>query len=841
MTIKQLLRKLLKREWFRKYLFHNRAFLFLKSFFIITGVSIIIVTLIYTPLRINNKNFIPNTNADSGFQIKTGYYLGTGSSQNINIGFQPELVLIKGSTTAGSVLKTTAMTTESLSFLTIVPGASNTNNQLSFINNGFSVETNNALNKSGVIYTYIAMVGSNCTSSGVFCVGSYVGDGTSSRPIISEFSPDLIWVTSPTDFEGNFRTSEMADNEGAYFRAGATNKTGILFKTLQANSFTVGLTNNALNTQYNFVVFNKSLGGLEVGSYTGNGVAGREISGLGFAPRFVFTKRLSTSNPIFTIDELSGTVLSLNQDATSVGISELTDDGFTLTNSLYSNGINTKYIWFAFGSKQTFEMKEEPFTMKTGSYTGNGSVQTITNIGFDPDLIFVKSHDVDSLGSVFKTSLDIDSNSFSVGYNANSLTSGITQLGPDSFSVGSDASVNSLNVTYEYVAFGNATTPYKKGSDSFIMGLYTGNSQFSRKISTVGKFNFFATKKRNNTTEAVFKTSVMDDNTSAFFSNVANNTNGAYIKNFVSDGILLNNNTRINQLDSEYVWFAFKESQFFKVGSYIGDGISDKEINTVGFKSDWIFIKKSTNSSGVHRSSSVTLLGDISQYFIGINNGTDLIKSFLANGFSLGSSAYVNANSGLYNYVAWKKPDNSSGTLNVSIVDTSENEVINPIMEMSLIGYSSNNQVSTGQLGTVNQKIRISNTTNSTAWSVSLAALDGPNSLWGSDLEIYDFNDPASDVNDGGDIDGVGGQMSVDSSGGVITPQTGCSLSGINLGGSSYFSEGVYDSVTLVSASSGAGTNCYWDLSNILIQQTIPKDQAVGSYELPMVITIVAS
>ena len=48
------------------------------------------------------------------------------------------------------------------------------------------------------------------------------------------------------------------------------------------------------------------------------------------------------------------------------------------------------------------------------------------------------------------------------------------------------------------------------------------------------------------------------------------------------------------------------------------------------------------------------------------------------------------------------------------------------------------------------------------------------------------------------------------------------------------------DSITLVTAGSTSGTNCYWDMTGITVSQTIPLEQAVASYTIDMTLTVTA-
>lgn len=184
----------------------------------------------------------------------------------------------------------------------------------------------------------------------------------------------------------------------------------------------------------------------------------------------------------------------------------------------------------------------------------------------------------------------------------------------------------------------------------------------------------------------------------------------------------------------------------------------------------------------------------------------------------------------------------STGSLSVDIVDSGGSSVSSPSMVMSAIAVSFTSQTATGTFGTSSEKVRVTNTTGTATWTLSIAATSGATALWDSAGTDYDFNDPTAGAGDGGDADSVGGQLTLNASAGTVTPQSGCSTTGITKGSSTGFSQGVTDSITLLTAGSTADTNCYWDLTGISISQTIPREQpAASDYDINMTVTVAAS
>jgi len=181
----------------------------------------------------------------------------------------------------------------------------------------------------------------------------------------------------------------------------------------------------------------------------------------------------------------------------------------------------------------------------------------------------------------------------------------------------------------------------------------------------------------------------------------------------------------------------------------------------------------------------------------------------------------------------------SAGTLTVDIVDVDGNPVASPSMAMGAVTFSFNYQTANGTFGVSTEKIRVENTTANPQWNLTIAANGGSTAFWDSAGTDYDFNDPTADAGDGGDADSLGGQMTIDASGGTLGGT--CSATDITKGSSASFSEGATDSITLLTAGASADTSCYWDLTSVSISQTIPAEQpAASDYSINMTLTVTA-
>lgn len=84
--------------------------------------------------------------------------------------------------------------------------------------------------------------------------------------------------------------------------------------------------------------------------------------------------------------------------------------------------------------------------MRTGRYIGNGSTKTISNIGFTPDLVLIKS-DTTAGAMVFKSNSMHDLNT-SYLTTATVDAAGIMKLNETGFLLTNSVLVNSANVGY---------------------------------------------------------------------------------------------------------------------------------------------------------------------------------------------------------------------------------------------------------------------------------------------------------------------------------------------------------------------------------------------------------
>ena len=104
---------------------------------------------------------------------------------------------------------------------------------------------------------------------------------------------------------------------------------------------------------------------------------------------------------------------------------------------------------------------------------------------------------------------------------------------------------------------------------------------------------------------------------------------------------------------------------------------------------------------------------------------------------------------------------------------------------------------------------------------------------------VLSYNKLTGDCYSGMDTDSYAGRLSINPSTATATPIAGCSVAGGSFGTNASFSESV-NSITLVNAINSE-TNCYWDLANFGISQTIPAGTGIDNYSLSLTITVTAN
>lgn len=280
--------------------------------------------------------------------------------------------------------------------------------------------------------------------------GSYTGDGSAAKAITGlGGTPDVVIIKgSDAGDSAIIRISTMLNGRSkAMSMANTLYTNGIL--SFDADGFTVGDNSNVNKTggTYYYQAFGGGDGSVVVGSYVGNGTDNRSITGIGFQPRFMIVCPRGDYRVQFRTASVGGedtTYQFTGVSGWSNRIQAFEADGFQIgtSNTVNASGITYHYAAWNDG------------IIRTGSYTGNGSSQSITGVGISSEYVIIKARS--SVSPVHRS--DKLPGSWSQRFvGLVNITTAITSLDADGFSVGSSNHVNTSGTEYHYIAF-NGTT-----------------------------------------------------------------------------------------------------------------------------------------------------------------------------------------------------------------------------------------------------------------------------------------------------------------------------------------------------------------------------------------------
>ena len=247
----------------------------------------------------------------------------------------------------------------------------------------------------------------------------------------------------------------------------------------------------------------------------------------------------------------------------------------------------------------------------TKLYTGNGSTQSITGVGFQPDWVWIKSRGDTS----WHRSLDVVRGATKELYQnessaENTEANGLTSFDSNGFSIGSNNGYNNNGVNFaswNWKAGGTASsntdgsitsTVSANTTSGFSIVSYTGNLTAN---ATVGHSLGVAPAMIiiKNRTDAVDWFVYHKNLTSTY--NVKLNTTdaefgGAYIFDSTSSTFKLRDHNVVNGSGDNMIAYCFAEKQgFSKFGSYTGNGNADGTFVYLGFKPAWVMFRSTSS------------------------------------------------------------------------------------------------------------------------------------------------------------------------------------------------------------------------------------------------------
>jgi len=313
-------------------------------------------------------------------------------------------------------------------------------------------------------------------------------------------------------------------------------------------------------------------------------------------------------------------------------------------------------------------------------YTGNGSTQSITGVGFQPDLTWLKRRSADGYHFWTDAVRGVTKTIYSNVTDAEvTKSNGLTAFGTDGFTVGSDADINGngqTHVGWSWLA-SNTTASNTDGSitstvsanttSGFSIVSYTGTGSagtIGHGLSSVPKI--IIVKNRSSTTDWYVYTE-MTNNTHSMLLNSTSAKVGPYSDNW-------NNTSPTSSVFSvgsssstggasgnNMIAYCFAEKKgFSKFGSYTGNGSTDGSFCYLGMKPKFIMIKRTDSTGdwviydGVKEPYNV-----IDTYLEANSSNADVTLAvreldILSNGFKVrGTNVSINASGSPYIYMAF--------------------------------------------------------------------------------------------------------------------------------------------------------------------------------------------
>ena len=281
----------------------------------------------------------------------------------------------------------------------------------------------------------------------------------------------------------------------------------------------------------------------------------------------------------------------------------------------------------------TFTPTPPPMRLYVSSYVGdNAASHPITGVGFQPDVVIIKSSA--NRASVIRTSTMGGTVSKIIGSTGPLDANCILSLNVDGFTVGSSQDVNKKNDTYYYAAM-------KAGSDLSV-GSYGGNGS-SQQITGVG-FQPVWVVTLGDGADSVFRPGPLSGDNSYLMTGTTKFANG--IQALQADGFQVGNSPTVNTLGSTYHYIAWAASPQVSTGSYPGTGAAH-DITGIGFQPLMAWVKRDDAQVGVWRPASVGFI-DRTLYWGTTVAATLRITSLLADGFQVGTNVQVNNSGSLY-------------------------------------------------------------------------------------------------------------------------------------------------------------------------------------------------
>ncbi len=422
--------------------------------------------------------------------------------------------------------------------------------------------------------------------------------------------------------------------------------------------------------------------------YTGTGVSGLQVTGVGFKPDFVWLKERNSVENHNLYDSSRGVQKFLasnntNQEGTGTQrLQSFDNDGFTLGNDNECNESGVKYVAWCWkanggnkstnndGSIQSEVQANNTLGFSIVQFTGSGSNATVGHgLSSAPDYIIMTNRTRPGYGWYVYNSASGPTKNMVLNTqdaeatNATAWNNGATTA--TTFSLGTETGTNSGSFPYIAYCFTNTPGFSKAGS-------YTGNASDDGPVVNLGFSPAFLMIKTT-VTDSWFmvdnKRETVNPRGDRLFADsdaVETSEPGAQI-DFLTAGFKIRGSGggqgQVNSSGTTYIYLAFAAAlpsttptlaNSFKTILYTGTGAANRAVTGVGFSPGLVWMK---GRSQVDNHYWLDEVRGVQSRIYSNTNGADYgadsnrFTSFDSDGFTLGSDSSVNMST--ETYVAW--------------------------------------------------------------------------------------------------------------------------------------------------------------------------------------------
>ena len=291
----------------------------------------------------------------------------------------------------------------------------------------------------------------------------------------------------------------------------------------------------------------------------------------------------------------------------------------------------------------------------TKLYTGNGSTNAITGVGFQPDWVWIKNRpdarDHQIYDSVRGTTKVIGSDRTSAEAT---VSNGLTAFGSNGFTVGSDANVNDSSDSHVAWQWKKSATA---GFDIVSFTTSGDDENFSHSLGVKPELIIFKARASSGNWAVLGEFAETTFNNKYMVLNLtdAQGSDGSY-SNPTASQFSTSNNVAV---DSTHIAYLFRSVQgFSKIGSYTGNGNADGTFVYTGFKPAFTIIKRTDTANdwmvGDNKINPFNVTDNMLRANLNNVQQSGNYVDYLSNGFKLRLSGNAfNGSGGTYIYMAF--------------------------------------------------------------------------------------------------------------------------------------------------------------------------------------------